>query len=128
MDLKKVVIAPDSFKGTMSSAEAGKIMEKAVKSVFPDAGTDDNSIAFGQGVTVLPVGNENCVRMFPAEFFRGSPHFQRGMFIGNDDLFAVFRCEFGRRPAADPVAADQYRFHFISPGCFIVHIFRTGRL
>ncbi|MBQ3273954.1 MAG: glycerate kinase [Christensenellaceae bacterium] len=47
MKPKKVVIAPDSFKGTMSSAEAGMIMEKAVRSVFPDAETLCLSIADG---------------------------------------------------------------------------------
>lgn len=33
--IKKIVIAPDSFKGTMSSIEAGGIIADAVKSVLP---------------------------------------------------------------------------------------------
>lgn len=35
--MKKVLLIPDSFKGTMSSAEVCTIMEKAVRAYYPDA-------------------------------------------------------------------------------------------
>ena len=35
--MKKIVVAPDSYKGTISSLEASEIMAKAVKEVFPQA-------------------------------------------------------------------------------------------
>ena len=34
--VKKIVVAPDSFKGTMESAEVCEIVEKAIKSVLPE--------------------------------------------------------------------------------------------
>lgn len=35
--MKKIVLVPDSFKGTMSSGEICKIMERAVRFVYPEA-------------------------------------------------------------------------------------------
>ena len=35
--MKKILLVPDSFKGTMSSAEICSIMEEAIKTHFPDA-------------------------------------------------------------------------------------------
>ena len=43
----KLLIAPDSFKGSISSVDAAKAMERAVKSVFPDAATVKIPIADG---------------------------------------------------------------------------------
>lgn len=37
MSMKKVVLIPDSFKGTMSSAEICFIMEKAIRTYYPEA-------------------------------------------------------------------------------------------
>lgn len=34
--MKKVVIAIDSFKGCLSSAEAGKAAAEGIRSVFPE--------------------------------------------------------------------------------------------
>ncbi|WP_156854992.1 glycerate kinase [Oceanobacillus sp. AG] len=42
----KIIIAPDSFKGSMSSIEAAKSIEKGVLRAFPEANT-----------TLLPVGD-----------------------------------------------------------------------
>ena len=50
--LKKVVIAPDSFKGTMSSIEVCRIIEEGVKEIFPDAETVKIPIADGGEGTV----------------------------------------------------------------------------
>lgn len=47
-----VVIAIDSFKGSMSSLEAGTAAERAVKSVFPEAETSIFSLADGGEGTV----------------------------------------------------------------------------
>lgn len=47
MNLNRIIIAPDSFKGTMSSGEAGKIMQKAVKAVYP--GTDTVCLEIADG-------------------------------------------------------------------------------
>jgi glycerate kinase len=35
--MKKVLLVPDSFKGTMSSSEICKIMEERVRAYFPEA-------------------------------------------------------------------------------------------
>ena len=43
----KILIAPDSFKGSISSVDASKAMERAVKSVFPDASAVKIPIADG---------------------------------------------------------------------------------
>jgi glycerate kinase len=48
----KVLIAPDSFKGSISSVDASKAMERAVVSVFPDAVAVKIPIADGGEGTV----------------------------------------------------------------------------
>lgn len=48
----KVLIAPDSFKGSISSVDASKAMERAVMDVFPDAATVKIPIADGGEGTV----------------------------------------------------------------------------
>lgn len=45
--MKKIVLIPDSFKGTMSSAEICAIMEKAIKKFYPE--TDVISIPVADG-------------------------------------------------------------------------------
>lgn len=50
--MKKVVIAPDSFKGTMSSSEVCDIAEKAIKSVLPETTVARVPIADGGEGTV----------------------------------------------------------------------------
>ncbi|MGB4033862.1 MAG: glycerate kinase, partial [Christensenellales bacterium] len=35
--MKKIILIPDSFKGTMSSAKVCSIMEKAIRESFPNA-------------------------------------------------------------------------------------------
>ena len=50
--LEKVVIAPDSFKGTMSSIEVCQIIEEGVKRIFPGAETVKVPIADGGEGTV----------------------------------------------------------------------------
>ncbi len=53
--MKKIVLAPDSFKGTMSSSRVCTVMEAAVKKVFPEA-----------VVVSVPIadGGEGCVDAF----------------------------------------------------------------
>ncbi|MDR0827578.1 MAG: glycerate kinase [Desulfovibrio sp.] len=48
----RVLIAPDSFKGSLSASEAAKAMERGVLSVFPDAFCDLLPIADGGEGTV----------------------------------------------------------------------------
>ena len=50
--LKKIVIAPDSFKGTMSSIEICNIAEDSIKAVFPDIDVVKVPIADGGEGTV----------------------------------------------------------------------------
>lgn len=50
--LKKIVIAPDSFKGTMSSIEVCDIIEKGIKNIRPDVETVKIPIADGGEGTV----------------------------------------------------------------------------
>ncbi len=52
MKIKKIVIAPDSFKGTMSSIDVCRIVENAIKEIFPDAETVKVPIADGGEGTV----------------------------------------------------------------------------
>ena len=50
--MKKIIIAPDSFKGTLSSIEVCDIIEKAAKKYFPDAEIKKIPIADGGEGTV----------------------------------------------------------------------------
>jgi len=50
--MKKIVIAPDSFKGTMSSIEICDIVERGIKNIFPKAQTVKVPIADGGEGTV----------------------------------------------------------------------------
>lgn len=50
--MKKIVIAPDSFKGTMSSIEICNIIEKGIKNILPDVSTVKTPIADGGEGTV----------------------------------------------------------------------------
>jgi glycerate kinase len=50
--LKKIVIAPDSFKGTMSSVEVCNIIEEGIKNICPDICTVKVPIADGGEGTV----------------------------------------------------------------------------
>ncbi len=45
--INKIIIAPDSFKGTMSSIEVGKIIADAVRAVLPECGIISLAIADG---------------------------------------------------------------------------------
>jgi len=50
--MNKIVIAPDSFKGTMSSIEICDIVERGIKNIFPEAQTVKVPIADGGEGTV----------------------------------------------------------------------------
>jgi glycerate kinase len=50
--MRKVILSPDSFKGTMSSIEACGVMEKAVKKFFPQAQVISLPVADGGEGTV----------------------------------------------------------------------------
>ena len=45
--MKKIIIAIDSFKGCLTSAEAGKAAEKGIKSINPSCHTSVIPIADG---------------------------------------------------------------------------------
>src|SRR5215510_7716799 len=45
--MKKVLLVPDSFKGTMSSLDIIKIMESEIKSVYPQAQVINIPVADG---------------------------------------------------------------------------------
>lgn len=66
--MKKVILMPDSFKGTMSSSEICGIMEKAVRAYYPDA-----------EVVPIPVadGGEGSVDAFLAAVRRRAGHSPR---------------------------------------------------
>lgn len=46
--MKKIIIAIDSFKGCLTSAEAGKAAEKGIKSINPSCHTSVIPIADGR--------------------------------------------------------------------------------
>ncbi|RME84690.1 MAG: glycerate kinase [Planctomycetota bacterium] len=50
--MKKIVIAPDSYKGTFTSVEAAKVMAMAVKEVFPNMQIDIKPMADGGAGTL----------------------------------------------------------------------------
>ncbi|MCY6372237.1 glycerate kinase [Clostridium ganghwense] len=52
MTLKKIIISPDSFKGTMSSIEVCSIIEQGIKNIFPDTEVIKIPIADGGEGTV----------------------------------------------------------------------------
>ena len=60
-----IIIAMDSFKGSLSSLEAGNITARAAQAVFPDAGVSRTPLR--QAVTVLPP--------HPQEFLSFSPDY-----------------------------------------------------
>ena len=45
--MKKILLIPDSFKGTMSSARICTLMKNAIKEIFPEAQTLSIPVADG---------------------------------------------------------------------------------
>ena len=62
--MKKVILMPDSFKGTMSSSEICGIMEKAVRAYYPEAEVVPIPVADG--------GGEAWTRFWPPSAASGS--------------------------------------------------------
>lgn len=62
--MKKILVAVDSFKGSMTSIEAGKSIEKGIKAVLPDACIRVRPVADGgEGTTeALIYGRDNAHR------------------------------------------------------------------
>ena len=52
MDIKKVVLIPDSFKGTLSSTRVCEIMDGSIKRRFPDCEVIQIPVADGGEGTV----------------------------------------------------------------------------
>ena len=51
----KIVVAPDSFKGSVSALEAANAMEQGILRVFPDAVIDKIPMADGgEGTVHIP--------------------------------------------------------------------------
>ena len=70
--MKKIVIIPDSFKGTISSQEAGRIIEEEAKKRWPDVETVRMEIADGGEGSVdafLSVLDMDFSLFRPLEFF-----------------------------------------------------------
>ena len=50
--MKKILVAVDSFKGSMTSLEAGNAIKKGIKSILPDAEVRVRPVADGgEGTT-----------------------------------------------------------------------------
>lgn len=62
--MKKILVAADSFKGSMTSIEAGKAIENGIKAVLPDACIRVRPVADGgEGTTeALIYGRDNAHR------------------------------------------------------------------
>jgi len=73
MDINKIIIAPDSFKGTMSSIEVCDIVERAIRQSFPDADIVKVPMADGGEGTVdaflSAAGGENIHAIVKDPFF-----------------------------------------------------------
>lgn len=77
--MKKIVIAPDSFKGTMSSIEVCNIVERGIKNIHPDIETVKIPIADGGEGTVdaflTAVGGERITVRVKDPLFRDMDSF-----------------------------------------------------
>ncbi|MEI3013476.1 MAG: glycerate kinase [Ruthenibacterium lactatiformans] len=74
--MKKVILIPDSFKGTMSSAEICTVMAQAVQEYYPDAQVHSVPVADGGEGSVdsflQAVGGEKVSRDCKRPVLRGS--------------------------------------------------------
>ena len=50
--MKKIVVAPDSFKGSLTSAEVADAVERGIKDVFPQCNVVKAGVADGGEGTV----------------------------------------------------------------------------
>ena len=56
MDIKKVVLIPDSFKGTLSSTRVCEIMDSSIKRRFPDCEVIQIPVADGgEGLSLIHI-------------------------------------------------------------------------
>lgn len=73
--MKKIVIAPDSFKGTLSATEVAETVEKAAKAVFPDVECIKVPIADGGEGTVDAFGAKRIPCTVSGPHFRKTESF-----------------------------------------------------
>lgn len=109
----KIVIAVDSFKGTMSSMEAGGIIEKAIKDALPDAQTRIVPISDGgEGLTqalISAVGGRK--KAVPATMPNGGEIKAEYGILNNDsaiiEMAAASSITFASSPK-DPMNASSF--------------------
>lgn len=63
----KIVIAPDSFKGSLTAAEVARAMALGVRRLYPDAETVLVPMADGGEGTVQALVDATCGRLISAE-------------------------------------------------------------
>lgn len=77
--MKKVILIPDSFKGTMSSAEICTVMAQAVQEYYPDAQVHSVPVADGGEGSVdsflQAVGGEKVSVPVKGPYFEEVPAF-----------------------------------------------------
>ena len=79
--MKKIILIPDSFKGTMSSSEICSIMASSIKKFKPETpvvsipvadggeGSLDAICSFLQGERIQTKAIDSCERMIETEYF-----------------------------------------------------------
>ena len=74
--MKKVILIPDSFKGTMSSAEICTVMAQAVQEYYPDAQVHSVPVADGGE------GSVDSVSYTHLDVYKRQQHRLRGLPLG----------------------------------------------
>ena len=108
--MKKVILIPDSFKGTMSSAEICTVMAQAVQEYYPDAQVHSVPVADGGEGSVdsflQAVGGEKVSVPVKGPYFEEVPAFY-GMLPQRRSLRRLWRC----LPAPPPAVCSRAPTH-----------------
>lgn len=93
--MKKIILMPDSFKGTMSSIEVSKIMENEIKKVYPDASILAYPIADGGEGTIdcfLKAKKGHLKKMWVSDPYGESIEAELGLLENGDVIIEVASC------------------------------------
>ena len=78
MEIRRIVLAPDSFKGTMSAREVCQVEKQALLEVFPQAhitclpmadggeGLTDTCLGLGSQIQILGIHSNGAQELLPA--------------------------------------------------------------
>ena len=118
--MKKIVVVPDSFKGTLSSKEASRIISRAIRDVFPDAGVVALGIADGGEGTAQALGAERVPVTVTGPNFRPVPSFY-GVLGDRAVIELAAAAGLSLADPADPLMTTTY-----GVGELIIHALDSG--